>query len=67
MSEFYSVGPVAAGAGLNISVLADDRTLSEPHHATDAMIRSFAEIHRTAGLGTQVGEVDSAMPIAHAV
>jgi diacylglycerol O-acyltransferase len=63
VSEFYSVGPVAAGAGLNltvwsyadqlnIAVLADDRTLAEPHHATDAMIRSFAQIHSAAGLGT---------------
>jgi diacylglycerol O-acyltransferase / wax synthase len=78
VSEFYSVGPLAAGAGLNvtvwsyvdqlnIAVLADDRTLSEPHHATDAMIQSFAQLHAAAGLGTQPSEVDSAMPAAHAI
>jgi diacylglycerol O-acyltransferase len=76
--EFYSVGPLAAGAGLNITVwsyadqlnitvLADDHTLAEPHQATDAMIRSFAEIHSAAGLGQRLGEVHSAMPPAHAV
>jgi diacylglycerol O-acyltransferase / wax synthase len=78
VSEFYSVGPVAAGAGLNITVwgyadqlnvtvLADDRTLAEPHHATDAMIRSFAQIYSAAGLGTDMSAVDSAMPAAPAI
>ena len=78
VSEFYSVGPVAAGAGLNITVwsyadqlnitvLADDRTLAEPHHATDAMIRSFAQIHSAAGLGPDMSAVNSAMPTAPAI
>jgi diacylglycerol O-acyltransferase len=78
VSELYSVGPVAAGAGLNITVwsysdqlnitvLADDRTLAEPHHATDAMIRSFAQIHSAAGLGPDMSAVNSAMPTAPAI
>lgn len=75
VTEIYSVGPVAVGAGinitvwsyvdqLNISVLADDRTLSEPHEATTAMLRAFAEIRSAAGLSAQLTEVDTAMPQA---
>ena len=40
--------------GLAPRSLADDRTLAEPHHATDAMIRSFDQIHSAAGLGTDM-------------
>jgi diacylglycerol O-acyltransferase len=78
VSEIYSVGPVAAGSGLNItvwsyadqlniSVLADDRTLTEPHEATDAMMSSFAEIRRAAGFNEQLRPVSTAMPQASAV
>ena len=76
VSEIYSVGPVAAGSGLNItvwsyvdqlniSVLADDRTLRQPHEATDAMVHAFAETRRGTGLG-QPSKVSTAMPQAHA-
>lgn len=74
VSEVYSVGPLAVGAGinitvwsyvdqLNISVLADGDTLSEPHEATDAMLRAFAEIRAAAGL-PEFTAVDTAMPQA---
>ena len=58
VSEIYSVGPVVAGSGLNITVwsyvdqlaisaLTDDITLGDPHEVTDAMIEkkdaSFAK------------------------
>ncbi len=47
VNEIYSVGPVVTGRGMNItvwsyvdqlaiSVLTDDRTLEDPHEATDA-------------------------------
>jgi len=72
MSEIYSVGPVMAGAGinitvwsyvdqLNISVLADDVTVADPHEVTDAMIRAFIEIRTAAGLSAELTEVESAM------
>lgn len=55
VSELYSVGPLTAGCGLNItvwsyvdqlniSVLADDRTVRDPHEVTDALVRSFSAI-----------------------
>ena len=78
VSEIYSVGPIAAASGLNItvwsyvdqlniSVLADDRTLTEPHQVTDAMIRSFAEIRRAAGFDERLSQVPTAMPQASAI
>ena len=61
VSEIYSVGPLLAGSGmnitvwsyveqLNISVLTDDGTLDDPHEATAAMMHAFAEIRAAAGL-----------------
>ena len=55
VTEFYSVGPLAAGAALNItvwsyvdqlsiSVLADDNTLHDPHDVTDAFVEAFTEL-----------------------
>ena len=72
ISEFYSVGPVTAGSGLNItvwsyvdqlniSVIADDRTLGEPHEATDAMTSELIEIRRAAGLSDEVTQLSTAM------
>jgi diacylglycerol O-acyltransferase / wax synthase len=72
ISEIYSVGPLIAGSGmnitvwsyvdqLNISVLTDDRTLDDPHEATDAMIRAFADIRKAAGLPDELTEVGTAM------
>jgi diacylglycerol O-acyltransferase / wax synthase len=77
VSEIYSVGPVVAGSGLNItvwsyvdqlaiSVLTDDVTLVDPHEATDAMIESFTEIRRAAGLSEQLKSLGGALPLAAA-
>lgn len=77
LSEIYSVGPIVAGSGLNItvwsyvdqlavSVLCDDRTLDDPHEATDAIIDSFVEIRDAAGLSTELTSVGDTMPLASA-
>ena len=77
ISEIYSVGPVVAGSGLNItvwsyvdqlaiSVLTDDRTLDDPHEATDAMIEAFTEIRHAAGLSADLTPISAAMPLAAA-
>jgi hypothetical protein len=75
VTEIYSVGPVVAGSGMNItvwsyvdqlaiSVLTDDVTLADPHEATDAMIDAFVEIRRAAGLPGDLTEVGAVMPLA---
>jgi diacylglycerol O-acyltransferase len=75
VTELYSVGPLAAGSAmnmtvwsyadqLNISVLSDDQTLRDTHDATDSFIRSFAEIREAAGLGETTSEVATALPQA---
>jgi hypothetical protein len=51
---------------LNISVLTDDKTLDDPHEATDEMINSFAEIRSAAGLSGELSGVDTAMARASA-
>ena len=77
ISEIYSVGPLIAGSGMNItvwsyvdqiniSVLTDDRTLNDTHEATDAMMHAFTEIRRAAGLSDELTELDTAMAPAYA-
>ena len=55
VGEIYSVGPLAPGCGmnitvwsyvdqLNISVIADDNTVKDPHEATAAMLDAFDEL-----------------------
>ena len=72
VTEIYSVGPLTAGSGLNItvwsyvdqlnvSVLSDGRTLEDPHELTDAMIDAFVEIRRAAGLSEALTVVEKAM------
>ena len=72
MTEIYSVGPLTAGSGLNItvwsyvdqlniSVLSDGATLTDPHEVTEAMIAEFIEIRRAAGLSEELTVVESAM------
>jgi hypothetical protein len=72
MSEIYSVGPLTPGSGmnvtvwsyvdqLNISVICDDHTLSDPHEATDAMMHAFGEIRRAVGLSADLAPVETAM------
>ena len=78
VSEIYSAGPLPPGCGinitvwsyvdqLNVSVIADDRTLGDTHEVTDAMFHSFAEIRRASGLSEELIEVRSAMPRASAL
>ncbi len=77
VSEIYSVGPVVSGSGMNItvwsyvdqlaiSVLTDDRTLDDPHEATDAMLEAFNEIRTAAGITGDLRPVGSALPLAAA-
>ena len=78
VTEIYSVGPIVAGSGMNItvwsyvdqlavSVLTDDRTLGDPHEATDAMIDAFIEIRSAAGLSDVLTPLDDTLPLALAV
>jgi WS/DGAT/MGAT family acyltransferase len=72
VTEIYSVGPLTAGSGLNItvwsyvdqlniSVLADGATVKDPHEVTGAMVADFIEIRRAAGLSDKLTVVDKAM------
>lgn len=74
VDEIYSVGPLVVGSGMNItvwsyvgqlsiSVLTDDQTLHDPHEATDAMVRAFAELRTAAGITTPLTEVPGALPL----
>lgn len=73
VTELYSVGPITAGSGLNItvwsyvdqlniSVISDDATVGDPHEVTDAMLDGFRDIRRTAGLSDKLTVVETAMP-----
>lgn len=77
IDEIYSVGPIVAGSGMNItvwsyvdqlaiSVLTDDKTLRDPHEATDAIIDAFGEIRRAAGLPAGLTPIETALPLARA-
>jgi diacylglycerol O-acyltransferase / wax synthase len=48
---------------LSISVLTDDRTLHDPHEATEALIDAFVEIRTAAGLPTELMPVADALPV----
>lgn len=72
VTEIYSVGPLTAGSGLNItvwsyvdqiniSVLSDSATLKDPHEVTEAMVADFIEIRRSAGLPEDLTVVEAAM------
>jgi diacylglycerol O-acyltransferase / wax synthase len=72
VTEIYSVGPLTAGSGvnitvwsyvdqLNISVLTDGATVDDPHEVTDAMLQSFREIRSAAGRSGDLTVVETAM------
>ena len=72
VTELYSVGPLTAGSGLNItvwsyvdqlniSVITDGATVDDPHELTAAMIEAFIEIRRAAGLSEELTVVETAM------
>lgn len=78
LNEIYSVGPIVAGSGMNItvwsyvdqlavSVLTDDLTLSDPHEATDALIDAFRELRSAAGLSDTLTPVAATLPLAAAL
>jgi diacylglycerol O-acyltransferase len=78
VTEIYSVGPVVTGSGMNItvwsyvdqlaiSVITDDRTLDDPHEATDAMLEAFYEVRTAAGITGDLRPVGSALPVAAAI
>lgn len=52
---------------LSISVLADDRTLEDPHEATDTLIASFAKIRAAAGRSDELRPVEKSLPVAPAL
>jgi WS/DGAT/MGAT family acyltransferase len=73
ISEIYSVGPLVAGSGmnvtvwsyvdqLNVSVLTDDLTTDDPHEVTEAMISAFVELRSAAGLSSALTDLANAMP-----
>jgi WS/DGAT/MGAT family acyltransferase len=73
VSEIYSTGVLSVGAPVNITVwsyvdqlgiavLTDDETFGDVHEATDALLESFAEIRRAAGLSDDLSVVDTALP-----
>jgi diacylglycerol O-acyltransferase / wax synthase len=75
VSEIYSAGPLTAGCAvnitvwsyvdqLNISVIADDRTLDDAHELTDAMVHAFSEIRAASGFPRELTQVATAMPQA---
>ncbi|BBZ56439.1 MULTISPECIES: WS/DGAT/MGAT family O-acyltransferase [Mycolicibacterium] len=72
VTEIYSVGPLTAGSGLNItvwsyvdqlniSVLADGSTTDDPHEVTAGMVEDFKQIRRAAGLSEELTVVETAM------
>src|ERR1700742_495765 len=72
VTEIYSVGPLTAGSGLNItvwsyvdqlniSVLSDGATVEDPHEVTEAILDEFVEIRRAAGLSEKLTVIESAM------
>ncbi|SON59401.1 Putative diacylglycerol O-acyltransferase [Mycobacterium simulans] len=72
VTEIYSVGPLTAGSGLNItvwsyvdqlniSVLSDGSTVKDPHEVTEAMVADFIEIRRAAGLSEELTVIEDAM------
>jgi WS/DGAT/MGAT family acyltransferase len=71
VTEIYSVGPLTAGSGLNItvwsyvdqlniSVLADGATCEDPHEVTEALVYDFIEIRRAAGISEDLTTIDAA-------
>jgi hypothetical protein len=72
VTEIYSVGPLTAASGLNItvwsyvdqlsiSVIADGATVDDPHEVTTAMVDEFVEIRHAAGLSDRLTVIATAM------
>jgi diacylglycerol O-acyltransferase / wax synthase len=78
VTEIYSTGVLSPGVGINItvwsyveqmdiSILADDRTFTDVHEVTDAMVDAFVELRLAAGLPAELTPLATAMPPAHAI
>ncbi|EUA91717.1 hypothetical protein I551_1854 [Mycobacterium ulcerans str. Harvey] len=78
VTEIYSVGPLTAGSGLNItvwsyvdqlniSVLTDGATVEDPHEMTEPMMADFVEIRRAAGLSAELTVIEAAMAQARSM
>jgi diacylglycerol O-acyltransferase len=76
--EFYSVGPLITGSGVNItvwsyadqlsiSVLTDGVTTDDPHEITDALIDAFVELRSAVGHTGDLSNADSATPTTTAL
>ena len=72
VTEIYSVGPLTAGSGinitiwsyvdqLNISVITDLVSVRDAHEVTSAMVDELIGIRRAAGLSEKLTVVDKAM------
>ncbi|MFN8101184.1 MAG: wax ester/triacylglycerol synthase family O-acyltransferase [Mycobacterium sp.] len=72
VTEIYSVGPLTAGSGinitvwsyvdqLNISVITDLESVHDAHEITSAMVDELVEIRRAAGLSEKLTVVEKAM------
>ena len=72
VTEIYSVGPLTAGSGinitvwsyvdqLNISVITDLQSVQDAHEITSAMVDELVDIRRAAGLSEKLTIVDKAM------
>lgn len=72
VTEIYSAGPLIPACGinitvwsyvdqLNISVIADDRTVGDTYEVVEAMIHAFSEIRTAAGLSGELVTVEDAM------
>ena len=72
VTEIYSVGPLTAASGLNItvwsyvdqlniSVLSDTETVDDPHEVTEAMVQELREIRRAAGISEELTTIETAL------
>ncbi|CAJ1509930.1 WS/DGAT/MGAT family O-acyltransferase [[Mycobacterium] burgundiense] len=72
VTELYSVGPITAASGvnitvwsyvdqLNISVLTDHDSVDDAHEVTSAMVQELIEIRRAAGLSEELTTVENAL------
>jgi diacylglycerol O-acyltransferase / wax synthase len=72
VTEVYSVGPLTAGSGinitvwsyvdqLNISVMTDLKSVQDAHEVSSAMVDEMVEIRRAAGLSEQLTVIERAM------
>ncbi|WP_396835438.1 wax ester/triacylglycerol synthase family O-acyltransferase [Mycobacterium sp. ITM-2016-00316] len=72
VTEIYSVGPLTAASGLNItvwsyvdqlniSVISDTDTVKDPHEVTEAMVQELREIRHAAGISEELTVIEAAL------